>query len=144
MFDLTRFTVEWWWRRCHAGTNGREFDAQLEGVVRRRRSRDDVPLRGVDAVRRPRHLRIPLRMAVGPRTHSGAHIPGAQRRSHLRHAVNFHLHAGTGTSSALPQRPGSAARKQFQRHRPLRHAPTTAPPPPPAAHVKQQQQQQQQ
>lgn len=67
------------------------------------------------AVRRAGHITVSRGVAVGAPADSGASLPGAQRRYHLRHRPDVHLHAGAG--AALPL---SSRRRHHAHHQPHR------------------------
>lgn len=65
------------------------------------------------AVRGARHLRLPRGLALGAAARPGACHVGEERRHHLLHHTDLHLHAGAGTEATLQRRRRHPAGQQL-------------------------------
>ena len=101
-FSIFPITAKRRWRRSHVRIDWREFHSQPSSLVRRCRKWNDVSLSRIHALRRSGHFTIPKRMALGPSTHPSSGQLSSQRRSHLRHRTDLHVHPRTGSEAALP------------------------------------------
>ena len=96
------FLAQWRWRRSNARTHRRKLHSQSTRLVRWRGKRNHVPLPGVNALRCPRYLAIPQRLALGPPAHPSSRQFSAKRWSYLRYWPDFYIHSGTGARPHCP------------------------------------------
>lgn len=73
-----------------------------------------LQVRREHAVRGSRHLRLPRGLALGAAARPGARHAGEERRHHLLHHADLHLHAGAGAQAALQRRRGHPAGWELQ------------------------------
>ena len=100
--SLFYFTVKWR-RRCrHVRIDRREFHSKSQSLVRRCREWDYVSLSRINVMRCSGYFTVPERMALGTATHPSSGQLSTQRRSHLRHRTDLHVHPRTGSEAALP------------------------------------------
>uniref|UniRef100_A0A674P3U6 Recombination signal binding protein for immunoglobulin kappa J region n=1 Tax=Takifugu rubripes TaxID=31033 RepID=A0A674P3U6_TAKRU len=69
---------------------------------------------GEHAVRGARHLGVPRRLALGAAARPGARHVGQERRDHLLHHADLHLHARARAATALQRRRGHPPGRELQ------------------------------
>lgn len=69
---------------------------------------------GEHAVRGARHLGFPRRLALGAAACPGARHAGQERRHHLFHHADLHLHARARATTALQRRRGHPPGRELQ------------------------------